>query len=37
LVDAIVTPEDLRNALALALETCLNTSKPHIGPFFLEV
>ncbi len=37
LVDAIVTPEDLRPALRLALETCLNTSKPHIGPFFLEV
>ena len=35
LVDAIVTPEDLRNALILALETCLNTDKPHIGAFIL--
>lgn len=35
LVDAIVTPENLRNALTLALETTLNTSKPHIGAFVL--
>lgn len=35
LVDAIVTPEDLRPALILALETCLNTSTPHIGAFVL--
>jgi len=35
LVDAIVTPEDIRNALILSLETCLNTSKPHIGAFVL--
>ena len=35
LLDAIVTPEDLRDALVLALETCLNTSKPHIGAFVL--
>jgi acetyl-CoA carboxylase carboxyltransferase component len=35
LVDGIVTPEDLRQALILALETCLNTSTPHIGPFVL--
>lgn len=35
LVDAIVTPEDLRPALLLALETSLNTSTPHIGPFVL--
>ena len=35
LVDAIVTPENLRNALILALETCRNTNKPHIGPFVL--
>lgn len=35
LVDAIVTPENLRNALRLALETCLNTDKPHIGAFVL--
>ncbi len=35
LVDAIVTPENLRNALILALETCLNTSTPHLGAFVL--
>lgn len=35
LVDAIIAPEDLRNALMLALQTCLNTSKPHIGAFVL--
>jgi acetyl-CoA carboxylase carboxyltransferase component len=36
LVDAIVTPQDLRSALILSLQTCLNTSKPHIGPFVLS-
>ena len=35
LVDAIVIPEDLRNALKLALSTCLNTDKPHLGAFVL--
>ena len=35
LVDAIVVPEDLRESLILALETTLNTSAPHIGPFSL--
>ena len=35
LVDAIVTPENLRDALTLALMTCLNTSQPHIGAFVL--
>ena len=35
LVDAIVTPEDLRDALILALQTCLNAPIPHIGPFVL--
>lgn len=35
LVDAIVTPENLRNSLILSLETGLNTSKPHIGAFVL--
>jgi acetyl-CoA carboxylase carboxyltransferase component len=35
LVDAIVTPENLRNALILALQTCQNTDKPHIGAFIL--
>ncbi len=35
LVDAIVIPEDLRNALELALQTCLNTNKPHLGAFVL--
>lgn len=35
LVDAIVTPENLRDTLILALETCRNTNKPHIGAFVL--
>lgn len=35
LADAIVTPENLRSSLILSLETCLNTSTPHIGPFVL--
>ena len=35
LLDAIVTPDNLRDALTLALQTCLNTDKPHIGPFAL--
>jgi 3-methylcrotonyl-CoA carboxylase beta subunit len=35
LVDAIVTPENVRDALILALKTCLNTSTPHIGAFVL--
>ncbi len=35
LVDAIVTPEDLRDALILSLHTCLNTSTPHIGAYVL--
>ncbi len=34
-VDAIVTPENLRDALQIALETCLNTDQPHIGAFVL--
>lgn len=35
LLDAIVTPENLRDALTLSLQTCLNTSKPHLGAFVL--
>lgn len=35
LVDAIVRPDDLRDALTLALETTLNTNEPHIGAFVL--
>jgi acetyl-CoA carboxylase carboxyltransferase component len=35
LVDAVLTPETTRDALILALETCLNTSSPHIGAFVL--
>ena len=35
LVDAIVTAEDVRDALILALETCRNTDKPHIGAFVM--
>jgi 3-methylcrotonyl-CoA carboxylase beta subunit len=34
-VDAIVTPEDLRDALELGLKTTLNTDKPHLGAFVL--
>ncbi|MGI8640456.1 MAG: acyl-CoA carboxylase subunit beta [Pyrinomonadaceae bacterium] len=35
LLDAIITPENLRDGLILALQTCLNTNKPHIGAFIL--
>ncbi len=35
LVDAIVIPENLRDSLILALETCANTDTPHIGAFVL--
>jgi acetyl-CoA carboxylase carboxyltransferase component len=35
LVDAILVPEDLRDALSLALRTTLSTKLPHIGPFVL--
>jgi acetyl-CoA carboxylase carboxyltransferase component len=35
LVDAIVTPENLRDSMILALQTCLNTSNPHIGAFVM--
>ena len=35
LVDAILTPEDLRDSLILSLQMCLNTSTPHIGAFVL--
>jgi 3-methylcrotonyl-CoA carboxylase beta subunit len=35
LVDAILTPENLRDALVLSLQTCLNTATPHIGAFVL--
>jgi acetyl-CoA carboxylase carboxyltransferase component len=35
LVDAIIIPEHVRDTLILALQTCLNTSTPHIGPFVL--
>jgi 3-methylcrotonyl-CoA carboxylase beta subunit len=35
LLDAIVTPENLRDALTIALQTTLNTNQPHIGAFVL--
>ena len=35
LVDALIVPENLRNALELALLTSLNTDKPHLGAFVL--
>ncbi len=34
-VDAIVIPERLRDSLELALQTTLNTDKPHLGAFVL--
>ena len=34
-VDAIITPEDTRAALTLALRCALNNPAPHIGPFTL--
>jgi acetyl-CoA carboxylase carboxyltransferase component len=34
-VDAIVPPENLRDSLLVALQTCLNTTTPHIGAFVL--
>lgn len=37
LLDAIITPEALRDALILALQTTLNTNQPHIGAFVLPV
>ncbi|MGQ0561078.1 MAG: acyl-CoA carboxylase subunit beta [Gemmatimonadota bacterium] len=36
-VDAIVTPEETRGVLALALRASLHNRKAHIGPFGLEV
>lgn len=35
LVDAIVTPDNIRDAIILTLQTCQNTSTPHIGAFVL--
>jgi acetyl-CoA carboxylase carboxyltransferase component len=35
LLDAIITPENLRDGLILALQTTLNTNQPHIGAFVL--
>jgi acetyl-CoA carboxylase carboxyltransferase component len=34
-VDAIVYPEDTREAIAMALRTSLHFSGPHLGPFVL--
>ena len=34
-VDAVIVPEDTRNALELALRTGLNYDGPHLGPFVL--
>jgi acetyl-CoA carboxylase carboxyltransferase component len=34
-VDAILTPEETRPALRLALKTALNNPGPHLGPFVL--
>jgi acetyl-CoA carboxylase carboxyltransferase component len=35
LVDAIVTPENVRVTLITAFNTCANTTEPHIGAFVL--
>jgi 3-methylcrotonyl-CoA carboxylase beta subunit len=35
LVDAIVTPDNVRASLILALKTCQSTTTPHIGAFVL--
>ena len=34
-VDAVVTPEDTRDALTLALQAALNNPGPHLGAFVL--
>jgi acetyl-CoA carboxylase carboxyltransferase component len=34
-VDAVIAPEDTRDALELALRVSLNYSGPHLGPFVL--
>ncbi len=34
-VDAVITPEDTRDALTLALRAAIQNSGPHIGPFSL--
>jgi len=34
-VDAVIAPEDTRNALELALRVSLNYSGPHLGQFIL--
>ena len=34
-VDAVIVPEDTRNALELALKVCLNFNGPHLGAFVL--
>ena len=34
-VDAVIAPEDTRDALELSLRTSLNYSGPHLGPFVL--
>ena len=34
-VDAILTPEEVRDQLAFALATCANYDGPHLGPYVL--
>jgi acetyl-CoA carboxylase carboxyltransferase component len=34
-VDAVITPENTRDALELSLRTGLNYSGPHVGQFVL--
>ena len=35
-VDAILTPEETRDALAFALDVCANFAGPHLGPYVLD-
>ncbi len=35
-VDAILTPEEVRDALAFALDVCANFTGPHLGPYVLD-
>jgi acetyl-CoA carboxylase carboxyltransferase component len=34
-VDAVITPEQTRDALTLALSAAIQNAGPHIGPFAL--
>jgi acetyl-CoA carboxylase carboxyltransferase component len=34
--DAILIPEELRDALGFTLDVCANFAGPHLGPFVLD-